>query len=130
MDKSWHQGGCHCQAVRFAFQMPRAVDVIECSCSICRMTGHQHLTVPHADFRLERGEDMLTSYRFNSGKAEHLFCKVCGVKSFYQPRSHPDSYSVNFRCVDHPEAFTVTWGVFDGANWESNIADLKTRIPD
>ena len=129
--KGWHQGGCHCGAVRFSVLVPRTVHVNDCNCSICRMTGHRHLTVPHEDLRLETGKDMLTSYRFNTGEAEHLFCKVCGVKPFYQPRSHPGSYSVNFRCMDHPEDFEVIDdGCFDGANWEANIADLRSRIPD
>ena len=131
MEKTWHQGGCHCGAVRFSVLMPGTVHVNDCNCSICRMTGHRHLTVSHEDFRLEKGRDMLTSYRFNTGVAEHLFCKICGVKSFYQPRSHPNSYSVNFRCLDKPEALTVIQEeTFDGANWEANIADLRSRIPD
>jgi hypothetical protein len=106
------------------------VDVRECTCSICRKTGHLHLTIPHEDFRLESGVDALISYRFNTGAAEHLFCKVCGVKSFYQPRSHPNSYSVNFRCVDNPEDFEVSGGTFDGANWETHIRALRSDIPD
>ena len=42
----------------------------------------------------------LTSYRFGTGAADHLFCRNCGVKSFYQPRSHPDAWSVNANCLD------------------------------
>ena len=95
------------------------------------MTGYRHLTVRKNELELEEGEDMLTSYRFNTGVANHLFCKVCGVKPFYVPRSHPGGYSVNFRCLDEPEAFDVIdEGTFDGANWEANIAALKERIPD
>jgi len=82
------------------------------------MTGFRHLMVPHADFRLLSGEESLTSYRFGTGTAEHLFCSVCGVKSFYQPRSHPDAWSVNLNALDAPGALRVTVKRFDGRNWE------------
>ena len=86
------------------------------------MTGFLHIIVPHADFTLESGADMLTSYRFGSGAAEHLFCSRCGVKSFYQPRSHPEAWSVNAHCLDVPVALDVER--FDGRNWEQAKAAL------
>ncbi|MBN8213548.1 MAG: GFA family protein [Xanthomonadales bacterium] len=95
-----HRGGCHCGRVRFEVDAPAAVDALDCNCSICRMTGFLHLIVPAARFRLLDGEDALTEYRFNTGAARHLFCRYCGVKAFYVPRSHPDGYSVNVRCLD------------------------------
>jgi len=98
--------------------MPEAVEVLDCNCSICAKTGFRHLIVPHADFRLIAGEASLTSYRFGTGAADHLFCAVCGVKSFYQPRSHPDSWSVNFSALDDASGLIVTARTFDGRNWE------------
>ena len=93
-------GGCHCKAVRFEAEVPEAVEVLDCNCSICAATGFRHLIVPHGDFRLLSGEEALTSYRFGTGAANHLFCATCGVKSFYQPRSHPEAWSVNFNALD------------------------------
>ena len=111
-------GGCHCQAVRFHCVLTaEPVPALDCNCSICAMTGFLHIIVPHGDFTLEHGADKLTSYRFGTGAAEHLFCLVCGVKSFYQPRSHPDAWSVNAHCLDHPPALAVT--PFDGRNWDA-----------
>ena len=95
-----HRGGCHCRRVRFEVDAPAVVDALDCNCSICRMTGFLHLIVPTARFRLLDGEDALTGYRFNTGASRHLFCRYCGVKAFYVPRSHPDGYSVNVRCLD------------------------------
>ena len=86
------------------------------------MTGFLHLIVPHGDFSLERGEDKLTSYRFGTGAAEHLFCSVCGVKSFYQPRSHPGAWSINANCLDEQPALAVSQ--FDGRDWENARAAL------
>jgi hypothetical protein len=118
------QGGCHCGAVRFEAAVPAAVEALACNCSICSATGFLHLVVPHADFRLLTGEASLTSYRFGTGAANHLFCSVCGIKSFYQPRSHPDAWSVNVHALDDISALTITTRTFDGQNWENARAAL------
>jgi hypothetical protein len=80
-----------------------------------------HVPVEHDDFELLEGGEHLTLYRFNTGIAEHTFCRVCGVKPFYRPRSHPHDYSVNLRCLDLPGANAFDVVAFDGKNWEENI---------
>jgi hypothetical protein len=117
-------GGCHCRAVRFEAEVPRESEVLACNCSICAATGFLHLIVPHADFRLLSGSGALTSYRFGTGAAEHLFCATCGIKSFYQPRSHPEAWSVNLNAVDEPGLLAVRVTHFDGRNWEQAKAAL------
>ena len=117
-------GGCHCGAVRFEAEVPARVELLDCNCSICAKTGFRHLMVPHADFRLLSGGDALASYRFGTGAADHLFCGICGVKSFYQPRSHPDCWSVNAHAVNDLSALEITVKSFDGRNWEEAAAEL------
>lgn len=117
-------GGCHCAAVRFRAEVPETVEMLDCNCSICSKTGYLHMFVPHADFELESGEDALTSYRFGSGEAEHLFCRHCGIKSFYQPRSHPDCWSVHYRCLDQDALPEAKITPFDGRDWERSHAKL------
>jgi ribosomal protein S18 acetylase RimI-like enzyme len=95
-----HRGGCHCRRVRFEVLAPATLDVLDCNCSICRMTGFLHLIVPASRFRLLSGQEDLAEYAFNTGTARHLFCRHCGIKSFYVPRSHPDGFDVNARCLD------------------------------
>lgn len=95
-----HRGGCHCRRVRFEIDAPAALDALDCNCSMCRMTGFLHLIVPASRFRLIEGESALSEYRFHTGTARHLFCRHCGIKAFYVPRSHPDGWSVNARCLD------------------------------
>ncbi len=112
-------GGCHCGAVRFAVDVEEPIVLSDCNCSICAMTGFTHLIVDAAAFVLEQGEDALTPYAFNTGTAEHLFCKTCGIKSFYRPRSHPDGWSVNWRCIDPGHGLTPLVRAFDGQNWEA-----------
>jgi hypothetical protein len=120
------KGGCHCRAVRFTARLPdRAVTALDCNCSVCRMTGFIHIMVPHEDFVLETGTDDLASYRFGTRAANHLFCSQCGVKSFYQPRSHPESWSVNANCLDAPVELVIE--KFDGRNWEGAKARLDAQ---
>ena len=88
------------------------------------MTGYEHLTVGREHFELRSGQDALEEYRFNTGVARHLFCRHCGIKSFYVPRSHPHAYSVHLGCVELPDAVTVSWGTIDGANWEDQVGDF------
>lgn len=118
------EGGCHCRNVRFEAEVPRSVEVLDCNCSICAATGFRHLIVPHADFRLLSGEDALVSYRFGTGAANHLFCGTCGVKSFYQPRSHPDAWSVNLIAVDDVSGLEIDARCFDGRRWEKARTEL------
>ena len=117
-------GGCHCGAVRFEAEVPVRVELLDCNCSICSKTGFLHLIVPHADFRLLSDRGALASYRFGSGAAEHLFCTTCGIKSFYQPRSHRGAWSVNFRGLDEGHGLDATILPFDGRNWEAARAGL------
>ena len=125
------EGGCHCGAVRFEAEVPEAVDVLDCNCSICAMTGFRHLMVPHGDFGLISGGEALTGYRFGTGAANHLFCSVCGVKSFYQPRSHPEAWSVNLNTLDDPSNLTIRVSLFDGRDWDAAAAALeRQREPD
>jgi len=113
-----HTGGCHCGRVRFEVHAPAQLQVADCNCSICAKSGYLHLIVPASQFQLICGQEQLTTYQFNTGTAKHLFCSVCGVKSFYVPRSHPDGYSVNARCLDAGSVTAMTIRPFDGANWE------------
>jgi hypothetical protein len=116
-------GGCHRGAVRFEAELDGPpVPALDCNCSVCRMTGFVHIVVPHEKFELVTGRDALTSYRFGTGTADHLFCVRCGVKSFYQPRSHPEAWSVNANCLDTPAELVIER--FDGANWEAAAETL------
>jgi len=119
-----HRGGCHCGDVAFEVEAPARLSVQDCNCSMCSMTGYLHLIVPASRFRLLRGGDRLTAYTFNTGVARHLFCRRCGIKSFYVPRSNPDGYSVNARCLDRSTIADLEIEPFDGRNWEQSAAAL------
>ena len=119
-----HSGGCHCGAVGFEVDAPALIEVLDCNCSVCAMTGYLHLIVPKAQFRLLKGSEAIAEYRFNTGAARHLFCRYCGIKSFYVPRSHPDCISVHARCLKPGTVTGMQVTPFNGRDWEAARADL------
>ena len=125
-----HTGGCHCGRVRFEVLAPAALEVSECNCSICAKSGYLHLIVPAARFKLTSGAEHLTTYQFNTGTAKHLFCAVCGIKSFYVPRSHPDGFSVNARCLDPGTVTRLDVRQFDGREWEKQYPEGRGKLPE
>ena len=113
-----HSGGCHCGKVRFEATAPSKIRVSECNGSMCSESGYLHLIVPAERFTLISGRDSLSTYSFNTHAAKHLFCSNCGIKSFYVPRSHPDGFSVNARCLDAGTVEVLTITQFNGQEWE------------
>lgn len=118
-----YKGSCHCGAVQYEVDAPGEIVCQECNCSICSRSGYLHLIVPQSKFRLIKGENNLTTYTFDSGEARHKFCKICGIKSFYIPRSNPDGIDVNVRCLE-PVPVKITIEQFDGRNWEQHAHKL------
>jgi hypothetical protein len=119
-----HRGGCHCGRVRFEVEAPAQLQALDCNCSICRMSGFLHLIVPARAFRLLAGADALAEYTFNTGAAKHRFCRHCGIKAFYVPRSHPDGIDVNVRCLDPGTIERLDVAPFDDADREAATAAI------
>jgi len=120
-----HTGGCHCGRVRFEVTAADEIEVTECNCSVCRKSGYLHLIVPDSDFKLVSGQEDIKTYTFNTGVAKHHFCRHCGIKSFYVPRSHPDGISVNANCLDAGTVTSQRVTPFDGQQWEENIHKMS-----
>jgi hypothetical protein len=123
-EPAWRSGGCHCGGVRFEVLTGETVEAQTCNCSVCAKTGFIHVIVPESRFRITNGAERLTTYTFNTHTARHTFCSTCGVKAFYRPRSNPDGWSVNARCLDDTEGMTITVEPFDGRNWELHADTL------
>ncbi len=124
-----YRGACHCGRVRFEVggTLRR---VSQCNCSICTKKGYLHWIVPRDQFRLLTSEDALATYSFNTGVAQHHFCRVCGVASFYIPRSDPDKIDVNARCLDGVDTATLRVDTFDGQNWEEAFRRERSATHD
>jgi hypothetical protein len=118
------RGGCHCGRIRFEVKgtLDRAS---ECNCSICTKKGYVHWIVPRSAFRLLTKSDDIASYAFNTKTARHLFCPNCGVAPFYIPRSDPDAFDVNVRCLEGVNLNKLEHEFFDGRNWEKSIVGYR-----
>ena len=121
---NWRAGGCHCGAVRFEAALPERIEAQTCNCSMCAKVGFIHVILPQSRFRQMSGADRLTRYSFGTHTAQHLFCAVCGIKSFYRPRSNPDGWSINARCLDDPDSLDLNLTAFDGRDWERHGHEL------
>ena len=102
---------------------------------------------------LEKDHPCISTYTWNTHTARHTFCKLCGVQSFYHPRSNPDGVGVTLSCLvpnvpisskakanananakdeDEDEAedqniCTSEIRIFDGQNWEDYIEGSGIR---
>ena len=96
-----HEGGCHCQNVRYEVQID-LTQIINCNCSICHKRGSVLGFVAESQFKLLKGQDAQTDYQFNKKNIHHLFCKTCGIMS-YGTGTGPDGMkmiAINVRCLD------------------------------
>lgn len=128
MNENTYQGGCHCGAIRFSLCLNDSIEneiITSCNCSMCEKTAYLHLIKLKEHFTLITDWQELSNYQFNKNIAQHYFCKTCGIKSFYQPRSHPDCWSVNVRCLDGFSDIKIRVNNFDGKNWEQNIQSIR-----
>ncbi|QIA64932.1 GFA family protein [Vibrio astriarenae] len=119
-------GSCHCGEIQFSVEAPEIIEADLCNCSVCRKSGYLHLIVPKSKFQLLKGREKLEVYTFNTHVAKHYFCRVCGMKPFYVPRSNPDGMDINVNCID--TAITkLLISDFDGKNWEPNAHKLAHK---
>ncbi len=121
-----YSGGCHCGSVRFQVEV-KEYKATECNCSICTKKGFLHLIVSPEQFLLLSDNESLTNYTFNTHTAKHTFCRICGIHSFYTPRSHPNKIDVNVRCLDGDVLADFQIESFDGQNWEANITQIREK---
>jgi hypothetical protein len=122
------EGSCHCGAVQFEARLPLGLaSARRCNCSYCSMRGAVALTSTLADFRLTAGEDQLATYRFNTGTAEHHFCKTCGIYTHHKRRSNTNQLGVNAACLEGLSPFDFPEvPVLDGQDHPADRADGKT----
>ncbi|XP_019656950.2 centromere protein V [Ailuropoda melanoleuca] len=121
-----HTGGCHCGAVRFEVWASADLHIFDCNCSICKKKQNRHFIVPASRFKLLKGAESITTYTFNTHKAQHTFCKRCGVQSFYTPRSNPGGFGIAPHCLDEGTVRSVVIEEFNGTDWEKAMKEHKT----
>lgn len=99
-------GSCHCGRVRF--ELEADLDhVRSCDCSICRRRGALNHRVPEGRLSFLTPLAALAVYEWNTHVAKDYFCPTCGVSPFRRPRSAPDHWDVNVRCLDGVDAEAI-----------------------
>ncbi|XP_006101464.2 centromere protein V [Myotis lucifugus] len=121
-----HTGGCHCGAVRFEVWASADLHIFDCNCSVCKKKQNRHFIVPASRFKLLKGAESITTYTFNTHKAQHTFCKRCGVQSFYTPRSNPGGFGIAPHCLDEGTVRSMVIEEFNGSDWEKAMKEHKT----
>jgi len=115
---AWHSGQCHCGAVRFDFSSD-LVRGVRCNCSYCVRKASLHHRVKAEFFILKSGADELSVYRFGTLRANHYFCRHCGIHTHCNPRSAPEQVNVNLNCVDQVAMMipAIEVSAYDGRSW-------------
>jgi hypothetical protein len=128
-DRNVRAGKCHCGAVHFEATLSDGFNTIRrCTCSYCRMRGAVAVSAEMGGVRIVKGEDALTSYRFNTGSAHHFFCARCGIYTHHQRRSNQNQYGVNVACLDGVSPFDFAdVPVMDGVNHPNDTGGAARR---
>ena len=121
-----YHGSCHCGAVTFEVDADLS-RLGDCNCSICTKKGSVHHRVPENRFRLLSGTEALKAYQFNKKIASHFFCQNCGIHTYSHPRTAPEMFNVNVRCLDNFDLRGAEFrrGTFDGQNWEAAFEAMQ-----
>jgi hypothetical protein len=123
-------GSCHCGAVKFTVTLTEGfASARRCTCSICRMRGAIAVTSTPDNLHIIRGEDYLSTYRFNTKSAEHHFCSTCGIYTHHKRRSNPNQLGINVACLDRVSPFDFEEViVFDGQRHPADNAEHRTYV--
>ena len=130
MDISAIDGSCHCGAVRFRVRLTNGLHMARrCTCSYCRMRGAIAVSADLGGVDILSGAEALTSYRFNTGTAQHFFCSKCGIYTHHQRRSNPDQYGVNVACLAGLSPFDFEdVVVLDGIDHPKDTGAAQPRV--
>ena len=109
---------CHCGEVEVEINLLEFEKFIRCNCSICKRKGYIMTPVSPDNFKLIKGQDLLTLYQYHTKVAEHYFCSKCGIYTHTNPRSNHDRvYMINIACIEGVNPFEYkNIGVNDGIN--------------
>jgi len=112
--KQHFEGSCHCGKVRFDVELDPQ-DAVVCDCSICSKKGAVIGRVNEDQFHLHTPLDQLSLYQFNKRIAKHYFCPSCGIHTFNRPRSAPELWAVNLRCLSGIDVAALTPKIVHGS---------------
>lgn len=94
-----YRGSCHCGRTRFEVDLTLD-EVRVCDCSICRKRGALNHRVEESALRMLTPLEDLSLYQWHTKTAKDYFCPVCGILPFRRPRTAPEMWTVNVRCLE------------------------------
>jgi hypothetical protein len=62
---------------------------------------------PQKHFQVTRGKESLSLYRWNTGEAQHYFCKHCGIYTHHVMRGATDYVGINMACVEGFDVYAI-----------------------
>ncbi|KAF8206793.1 Mss4-like protein [Mycena galopus ATCC 62051] len=78
-----YHGSCHCGAVAYTLHSPEEItSASDCNCSICWRNAAVWIYPQTTQLTFRGVPDAVTEYAFASRKAQHCFCKTCGVSVY------------------------------------------------
>ena len=99
-------GSCHCGRIKF--EIDADLDhARSCDCSFCSKRAALVHRVPEERFRIVAGSAELQAYQFHTRTAKHFFCRTCGIFPFHRPRTAPQMWGINGRCLDSVDLESV-----------------------
>lgn len=123
-----YAGSCHCGGVRFQIDHDLS-ELTTCDCSLCVKRNAVMAKVPEAKLTLLAGENLLSTYEWNSRRAKHHFCASCGIYVFHRKRAAPDHYGVNIFCLDGFDPRTLPVRATEGANMSVVCSNPRDAWP-
>ena len=106
---------CHCKAVELEVDTDLE-NIKQCNCSICKRKNAKMNLIPKKSIKIVKGEDNLSTYKFNTNLAEHFFCKTCGIYTHHNRRTDPNGVGINIGCIDEIDPFEYEAGFVDMKN--------------
>ncbi len=104
--KRVYAGSCHCGKIKFEVEMD--LDHVRvCDCSLCRKRGALNHRVEDSALRLLTPLAELTLYQWHTRTAKDYFCPTCGILPFRRPRTAPEVWTVNVRCLEGVDLDTI-----------------------
>ena len=107
---------CHCKSVQSEVDTDLK-NIKQCNCSICKRKNAKMNLIPKESVKIVKGQDNLSTYKFNTMKAEHFFCKTCGIYTHHNRRTDPNAVGINIGCIDEIDPF----------EYEADFIDMKNK---
>lgn len=125
---SMYPGSCHCGGIRFTVAH-NLDELTTCDCSLCVKRNALMVKVPEAALRIDRGEELLATYQWNSMRAKHHFCSRCGIYVFHRKRAAPDHFGINIFCLDGFEVTSLPVRATEGVGMSVICDDPRREWP-